>query len=381
MRNSTLPFWVSAVLALTATSVYSGTVTIPNTFKPGTPARAADVNANFSAIATAVNDTATDIATLETSIQTLQKAQASLGFIFRGPWTSSTSYAANDIVTEGGSSYIALVVNTAVDPAADVSGSGGHWTVIAAAGAKGPAGATGAVGAQGPAGPPGATGPAGPQGPAGSLGTMGLPGPAGPQGLVGPTGATGAAGATGAPGLVGPMGATGPAGPTGAAGSQGPAGPMGATGPLGAAGPAGPTGAAGSQGPVGPMGLSGPTGAQGVAGPVGPQGPPVTIPANLTAISNQLGTSGYASERYNSAVTCMLGDIVLSANSYGSGGSFTPADGRLLSISVYSALFTLLGTRFGGNDTTDFALPDLRAFAPQGLQYSICIQGSYPGLN
>jgi Phage Tail Collar Domain/Collagen triple helix repeat (20 copies) len=336
MRNSTLPFGVSAVLALTATSVYSGTVTIPNTFKPETPARAADVNANFSAIATAVNDTATDIATLETSIQTLQKAQASLGFIFRGPWTSSTSYAANDIVTEGGSSYIALVVNTAVDPAADVSGSGGHWTVIAAAGAKGPAGATGAVGAQGPAGPQG---------------------------------------------LVGPMGATGPAGPTGAAGSQGPAGPMGATGPLGAAGPAGPAGAAGSQGPVGPMGLSGPTGAQGVAGPVGPQGPPVTIPANLTAISNQLGTSGYASERYNSAVTCMLGDIVLSANSYGSGGSFTPADGRLLSISVYSALFTLLGTRFGGNDTTDFALPDLRAFAPQGLQYSICIQGGYPGLN
>ncbi len=372
MRNSTLPFGVSAVLALTVTSAYSGTVTIPNTFKPETPARAADVNANFSAIATAVNGTATDIATLETSIQALQKAQASLGFIFRGPWTSSTSYAANDIVTEGGSSYVALMVNTAVDPAADVSGSGGHWTVIAAAGAKGPAGATGAVGAQGPAGP---------QGLAGPTGATGAVGAAGPPGPIGPMGATGAAGATGAPGPVGPMGATGPAGPTGVAGSQGPAGPMGATGPLGAAGPAGPAGAAGSQGPVGPIGLPGPTGAQGVAGPVGPQGPPVTIPANLTAISNQLGTSGYASERYNSSLTCMLGDIVLSANSYGSGGSFTPADGRLLSISVYSALFALLGVRFGGNDTTDFALPDLRAFAPQGLQYSICIQGGYPSLN
>jgi hypothetical protein len=333
MRNSTLSFGVSAVLALTATSAYSGTVTIPNTFKPETPARAADVNANFSAIATAVNGTATDIATLETSIQALQKAQASLGFIFRGPWTSSTSYAANDIVTEGGSSYVALMVNTAVDPAADVSGSGGHWTVIAAAGAKGPAGATGAVGAQGPAGP---------------------------QGLVGATGATGAVGAAGPPGPIGPMGAIGP---------------------LGAAGPARPAGAAGSQGPVGPMGLSGPTGAQGVAGPVGPQGPPVTIPANLTAISNQLGISGYASERYNSVVTCMLGDIVLSANSYGSGGSFTPADGRLLPISGNSSLFALLGARFGGNDTSDFALPDLRAFAPQGLQYSICTQGVYPSLN
>jgi len=45
--------------------------------------------------------------------------------------------------------------------------------------------------------------------------------------------------------------------------------------------------------------------------------------------------------------------------------NFAPKDyafcqGQLVSISQYSALFSLLGTRYGGNGTTNFALPDLR---------------------
>jgi microcystin-dependent protein len=35
-------------------------------------------------------------------------------------------------------------------------------------------------------------------------------------------------------------------------------------------------------------------------------------------------------------------------------------DGQLLSISQYSALYSLLGTIYGGDGTTTFALPDLR---------------------
>jgi microcystin-dependent protein len=35
-------------------------------------------------------------------------------------------------------------------------------------------------------------------------------------------------------------------------------------------------------------------------------------------------------------------------------------NGQLLAISQYSALFSLLGTMYGGNGTTNFALPDLR---------------------
>jgi microcystin-dependent protein len=77
----------------------------------------------------------------------------------------------------------------------------------------------------------------------------------------------------------------------------------------------------------------------------------------------------------------MLGDIVLSTNSYGNGGSYAPADGRLLPIASYTALFAIWDTRFGGDGRTTFALPDLRAFAPQGLQYSVCISGIFPAPN
>jgi microcystin-dependent protein len=58
-----------------------------------------------------------------------------------------------------------------------------------------------------------------------------------------------------------------------------------------------------------------------------------------------------------------------------------PADGRLIPISNNNVLFDVLGTTFGGNGTSNFALPDLRAFAPRGLQYSICVLGIFPSRN
>ena len=48
-------------------------------------------------------------------------------------------------------------------------------------------------------------------------------------------------------------------------------------------------------------------------------------------------------------------------------------DGSLLAINSYQALFALLGTTFGGNGTTTFALPDLRGRMLIGM-------GSDPGL-
>jgi microcystin-dependent protein len=49
--------------------------------------------------------------------------------------------------------------------------------------------------------------------------------------------------------------------------------------------------------------------------------------------------------------------------------------GQLLSISQNTALFSLIGTYFGGNGTTTFALPDLRSRVPIGQdtagQYSL----------
>lgn len=47
-------------------------------------------------------------------------------------------------------------------------------------------------------------------------------------------------------------------------------------------------------------------------------------------------------------------------------------NGQLLPISQYSALFSLLGTQYGGNGTTNFALPDLQGRVPVG-------QGQLPG--
>jgi len=42
------------------------------------------------------------------------------------------------------------------------------------------------------------------------------------------------------------------------------------------------------------------------------------------------------------------------------------ADGRLLPISEYNALFSLFGDTYGGNGRTNFALPDLRGRVPIG---------------
>src|ERR1700761_7211355 len=40
--------------------------------------------------------------------------------------------------------------------------------------------------------------------------------------------------------------------------------------------------------------------------------------------------------------------------------------GQILPISQYTALFSLLGTQFGGNGTSNFALPNLQGSAPLG---------------
>ena len=43
-----------------------------------------------------------------------------------------------------------------------------------------------------------------------------------------------------------------------------------------------------------------------------------------------------------------------------------PCNGQLLSINQYQALFSLLGTTYGGNGTTNFALPNLQGRVPVG---------------
>lgn len=60
-----------------------------------------------------------------------------------------------------------------------------------------------------------------------------------------------------------------------------------------------------------------------------------------------------------------LGEIRVFAGGFAPAG-WAPCDGRLMSIPQNAALFSLLGTNYGGNGTTTFALPDLRGAVPIG---------------
>lgn len=83
-----------------------------------------------------------------------------------------------------------------------------------------------------------------------------------------------------------------------------------------------------------------------------------------------------------SDTSCVVGEIkLLAGNQYPT--DWHLADGSLLSISSNVALFSLLGTSYGGNGTTTFALPDLRGAEPKGhgpagVNYFICTSGLFP---
>ncbi len=54
--------------------------------------------------------------------------------------------------------------------------------------------------------------------------------------------------------------------------------------------------------------------------------------------------------------------------------NWLPCDGQLLAIAQYQALFSLLGTTYGGDGRTTFGLPDLRGRSPMS-------EGNGPGLS
>lgn len=54
-------------------------------------------------------------------------------------------------------------------------------------------------------------------------------------------------------------------------------------------------------------------------------------------------------------------------------------DGTLLSISQYQVLYAVIGTTYGGNGSSNFAIPNLKGFEPiPGMRYYIAINGYYP---
>lgn len=66
-------------------------------------------------------------------------------------------------------------------------------------------------------------------------------------------------------------------------------------------------------------------------------------------------------------------------------GNFAPrgwayCEGQLLPIAQYDQLFKVIGTKYGGDGKTTFALPNLKEAekALGGARYIIAIQGLYP---
>jgi microcystin-dependent protein len=73
----------------------------------------------------------------------------------------------------------------------------------------------------------------------------------------------------------------------------------------------------------------------------------------------------------------LLGSVLLLP--YRTPRDFDDCAGQLLQIDNNDELFKLVGTQFGGNGKTDFALPDLRDKAPVAdLKYCIATAGDLP---
>ncbi|MGA2114467.1 MAG: tail fiber protein [Bryobacteraceae bacterium] len=71
----------------------------------------------------------------------------------------------------------------------------------------------------------------------------------------------------------------------------------------------------------------------------------------------------------------VLGMIYLFAGNFAPVG-YAICDGQLAEISQNPALFSVIGTTYGGNGVQNFALPKLAG--PEGTSYLIAIRGVYP---
>ena len=65
----------------------------------------------------------------------------------------------------------------------------------------------------------------------------------------------------------------------------------------------------------------------------------------------------------------LIGTIKLFAGNFAPHG-WLICDGRLLNITQNAALFSIIGTTYGGDGRTTFALPDLRGRVPVGFGQS-----------
>ena len=92
-----------AVSAIMSQSLYAGSVSIPNSFTAGEPAVAAEVNANFDAVKTAVDDNDSRIAALEASIAALQETVTAQAATITSLQNNLSSVQSNSVLALDGS--------------------------------------------------------------------------------------------------------------------------------------------------------------------------------------------------------------------------------------------------------------------------------------
>jgi microcystin-dependent protein len=242
----------------------------------------------------------------------------------RGTWSAGESYLACDVVLFNGDTYAAVQTHqsTAESELSDPS----FWTLLTLQGEMGPQGPQGEQGSQGVAGP------GGPQGPQGIQGLQGEPGPAGPQGPQGEPGPT----YTGeAPVSVDNTALT-----------------------------------IGLNPATNPGDLLSWDGNNWIASP---PADPVSGLSKLQpygTVNFIIALQGIFPSR--SAADPFIAEISMFAGNFAPRG-WAFCDGQLLPIAQNSALFSLVGTIYGGDGRTTFALPDLRGRVPMH-------PGSGPGL-
>ncbi|MBP1627801.1 MAG: Tail Collar domain protein [Holophagaceae bacterium] len=361
---------------------------------------------------------------------------------FKGTWSSSTDYVIGDTVYENGTSYIALVGNQNVDPATDVAGGATSWAVLALQGATGPSGGVSVVTADAPLSVtngstspkialtgtlPDAVFPATLPALSGvnvtglnasnlSRGT--LPDAVFPATLPALSGVnvtslnasnlhSGTLPTARMPALTGDISSS--SGSTSATVTKLQGVAVAATAPTSGqvlayngaawtptATPGGTVtsitaGAGLSGGTITNSGtISIPAGgvtnaliqapyinvtATANSGLSFSGGSPAYLGGTVTLSDSRFGTNTSWAASGRSGAERTIGEVWLVAGTVAGG---LPCQGQTLQISQHSALYSLLGTYYGGDGMTTFNLPDLRKAAPSGLTYVICIEGIFP---
>ena len=175
-------------------------------------------------------------------------------------------------------------------------------------------------------------------------------------------------------------------------------------GPQGDPGPQGPQGEQGEQGPPGEQGLPGSTPTYTGIDPINVDNGAMTIGLNAATEAGDLLTwdgfnwvavppedlligidkmQPYLGVNFiialqgvypsRNSTEPFIAEIIMFAGNFAPRG-WALCDGQLLPISQNSALFSILGTTYGGDGRTTFGLPDLRGRSPMH-------EGSGPGLS